>query len=106
MVEVRVSIHVGAPQVDPRDDNNFVGKTVDYTARLNDFAQGGQILDLAKRRVDARRRRRLTGSRSIGTAHRSLRGIGNVEVHELVYRDAGPMETIYRRRNSTNVSSR
>src|SRR5262245_10324360 len=38
MVEVRVSMHLGIPQIDPRDPNNFVGKPVDYAARLNEYA--------------------------------------------------------------------
>ena len=37
-------MHIGTPQIDPRDENNFVGKPVDYAARLNDYATGGQIL--------------------------------------------------------------
>lgn len=43
-VEVRISIHVGVPQIDPSDATNFIGKNVDYAARLNDYATGGQIL--------------------------------------------------------------
>src|SRR5215471_7214644 len=43
-VAVRISMHIGTPQIDPRDENNFVGKPVDYAARLNDYATGGQIL--------------------------------------------------------------
>src|SRR5262249_24226030 len=31
-VSVRISMHVGIPQVDPRDPNNFIGKPVDYAA--------------------------------------------------------------------------
>src|SRR6185312_5916786 len=43
-VSVRISMHLGIPQIDPRDVNNFIGKPVDYAARLNDYATGGQIL--------------------------------------------------------------
>ncbi|MBN1853476.1 MAG: protein kinase [Pirellulales bacterium] len=93
-VEVRISMHVGVPQIDPRDENNFVGKTVDYTARLNDFAQGGQILisrSVASMLDDAQ----IAGLSIHAHGRRVLRGIGRVEVHELVYRDTGPMETLY-----------
>ena len=37
-------MHLGIPQIDPHDPNNFVGKPVDYAARLSDYATGGQIL--------------------------------------------------------------
>src|SRR4249919_2539787 len=37
-VAVRMSVHLGIPQVDPHDPNNFVGKPVDYAARLCDYA--------------------------------------------------------------------
>src|SRR5262245_28797684 len=43
-VAIRVSIHLGIPQIDPHDPDNFVGKPVDYAARLSDYAIGGQIL--------------------------------------------------------------
>ncbi|MGD9634692.1 MAG: hypothetical protein AB7U97_15535, partial [Pirellulales bacterium] len=43
-VAVRMSMHLGIPQADPHDPDNFVGKPVDYAARLNDYATGGQIL--------------------------------------------------------------
>src|SRR3990172_1522272 len=43
-VSVVISMHIGSPQIDPRDENNFVGKPVDYAARLNDYATGGQLL--------------------------------------------------------------
>ena len=43
-VAVRISIHLGIPQVDPHDINNFIGKPVDYAARLSDYATGEQIL--------------------------------------------------------------
>ena len=93
-VEVRISLHVGVPQIDPRDENNFVGKPVDYAARLNDFARGGQIL--CSRAVAAILEDvGLEGITLHSHGPRLLRGIGRIEVYELVYRDAGPIETLY-----------
>ena len=37
-------MHLGIPQIDPHDPDNFVGKPVDYAARLSDYATSGQIL--------------------------------------------------------------
>lgn len=94
VVEVRVSLHVGVPQIDPRDPNNFVGKPVDYAARLNDFARGGQVL--CSRAVAAILEDvQLDEVRLHSHGPRMLRGIGRVEVYEIVYREAGPMETLY-----------
>ena len=47
-VSTRISIHLGIPQVDPRDPANFVGKPIDYASRLSDYATGGQILVSAR----------------------------------------------------------
>ncbi len=92
-VQVRISLHVGVPQPDPHDPNNFIGKPVDYTARLNDYTNGGQIL--ASRSVMA-----LVEDAGIDEimfhSHGlyELRGIGQIEIYELVY-DAilGPQKT-------------
>ena len=89
-VEVRVSIHVGVPQVDPADPYNFVGKSVDYASRLNDYAQGAQIL--VSRSV-------MSILHDVGLdaiafhlhGRRHLKGIGHVEVHELLYDTSHPI---------------
>ncbi|MCG8450586.1 MAG: protein kinase [Pirellulales bacterium] len=89
-VEVRVSIHVGVPQVDPADPNNFVGKSVDYASRLNDYAQGSQIL--VSRSVMAILHD--VGLEDIAFhlhGRRHLKGIGHVEVHELLYDSSSPV---------------
>ncbi len=88
-VEVRISMHLGIPQIDPHDPNNFVGKPVDYASRLSDYATSGQIL--ASRSVVAV----LEDAGMDGVAfhrhgRRELKGIGRVEVWELVYDRAGP----------------
>ena len=82
-------MHIGIPQIDPRDENNFVGKPVDYAARLNDYATGGQIL--ASRSVvaifeDAG----MDGVSFYRHGRRDLKGIGAVDIFELVYEGSGP----------------
>jgi serine/threonine protein kinase/class 3 adenylate cyclase len=88
-IAVRISMHLGIPQIDPRDESNFVGKPVDYAARLCDYATGSQIL--ASRSVVAV----LEDAGMDGVSfhlhgRRDLRGIGLVDIYELVYDDAGP----------------
>jgi serine/threonine protein kinase/class 3 adenylate cyclase len=90
-VEVRMSMHVGVPQVDPNDPDNFVGRTVDYTARLNDYATGGQIL-ISRSVMAILDDVSLEGVRLHSHGRRMLKGIGNVEVHELLYDDQGPRQ--------------
>ena len=82
-VEVRLSVHVGAPQLDPRDSHNFVGKTVDYAARLNDLAGGGQIL-VSRATVALLEDAGLDGVRFHLHGRRRLKGIGEVEIFELL----------------------
>ncbi|MEQ8212119.1 MAG: protein kinase [Lacipirellulaceae bacterium] len=88
-VETRMSVHVGVPQVDPSDPDNFVGKSVDYAARLNDYATGGQIL--CSRSVMAILDDvGLDGIKLYLHGRRELKGIGMVEVHEVLYDEVGP----------------
>jgi serine/threonine protein kinase/class 3 adenylate cyclase len=88
-VEVRISMHVGVPQLDPSDPNNFVGKSVDYAARLNDYATGGQIL-VSRSVMAILDDVGLEGLRLHPHGRRPLKGIGDVEVHELLYGEHRP----------------
>ncbi|QDU54877.1 protein kinase domain-containing protein [Aeoliella mucimassa] len=89
---VRISMHLGSPQIDPRDPHNFIGKAVDYAARLNDFSASGQILiSRAARAIleDAG----LNGVNFYDHGKRSLKGIGEVEVHEMLFDGRPHQET-------------
>ncbi len=88
-IAVRVSVHIGIPQIDPRDANNFVGKPVDYAARLNDYATGGQIL-VSRSVVAVLEDAGMDGVTFHLHGRRDLRGIGLVDVYELVYDATGP----------------
>ncbi len=88
-VAVRISMHLGIPQLDPHDPENFVGKPVDYAARLSDYATSGQIL--ASRSVVAvLEDAGMDGVSFHSHGRRELKGIGRVEVFELVYDRQGP----------------
>jgi serine/threonine protein kinase/class 3 adenylate cyclase len=88
-IAVRISMHLGIPQIDPRDESNFVGKPVDYAARLCDYATGSQIL--ASRSVVAVLEDAGMDDVSFHLhGRRDLRGIGLVDVYELVYDSTGP----------------
>lgn len=88
-VEVRISVHVGVPQVDPADPSNFVGKSVDYASRLNDYATGEQIL-VSRSVMAILDDIGLDGISFHQHGRRHLKGIGRVEVHELLYDDNRP----------------
>jgi serine/threonine protein kinase/class 3 adenylate cyclase len=83
-VEVRLSMHLGIPQLDPHDPNNFIGKPVDYAARLSDYATGGQIL-MSRSVKSVLQDAGMDGVTFYKHGRRDLKGIGNVEVFELVY---------------------
>lgn len=90
--QVRISMHLGSPQIDPRDPHNFIGKAVDYAARLNDFSASGQILvSRAARAIleDAG----LNGVEFHSHGRRELKGIGQVEIHELLFDGRKPQDT-------------
>ena len=88
-VAVRMSMHLGIPQIDPRDENNFVGKTVDYAARLNDFATGEQIL-VSRSVVAILEDAGMDGVSFHRHGSHDLKGIGQIEIYELVYDASGP----------------
>ena len=90
-VEVRISMHVGVPQIDPSDPDNFVGKTVDYTARLNDYANGSQIL-VSRSVMAILDDIGLEGISFHTHGRKHLKGIGLVEVYEMLYDDQGPRQ--------------
>src|SRR5262245_7849050 len=83
-IAVRISMHLGIPQIDPRDENNFIGKPVDYAARLNDYATGGQIL-VSRSVVAVLEDAGMDGVSFHLHGRRDLRGIGEVNVLEFVY---------------------
>ncbi len=91
-IDVRISIHVGFPQIDPHDTNNFVGKPVDYAARLNDYAAGRQIL-VSRSVVAILEDADMAGVQFHRHGHRDLKGIGEIDVYELICGDDGPHRT-------------
>jgi serine/threonine protein kinase/class 3 adenylate cyclase len=90
-VSVRISMHLGIPQIDPRDANNFIGKPVDYAARLSDYATGGQIL-VSRSVVAVLEDAGMDGVSFHNHGRWELKGIGRVDVYELVYDRAGPRQ--------------
>jgi serine/threonine protein kinase/class 3 adenylate cyclase len=90
-VAIRISMHLGIPQADPHDPNNFVGKPVDYAARLSDYATGGQIL-VSRSVVVVLEDAGMDGVSFHHHGRREFKGIGRVDIYELVYDRAGPRQ--------------
>src|ERR1700760_1154883 len=88
-VEGRVSMPLGIPQVDPNEPNNFIGKPVDYAARLSDYATGDQIL-VSRSVVAVLEDAGMDDVRFHNHGRHELKGIGRVEVYELVYDGNAP----------------
>jgi serine/threonine protein kinase/class 3 adenylate cyclase len=88
-VAVRISMHLGIPQIDPHDADNFIGKPVDYAARLNDYASGGQIL-VSRSVVAVLEDAGMDGVSFHLHGRRDLRGIGLVDMYELIYDGSEP----------------
>jgi serine/threonine protein kinase/class 3 adenylate cyclase len=87
--KVRVALHVGAPQVDPSDPDNYVGRTVDYAARLVELAAPGQAL-VSRSAASLLEDAGLDGVRLASHGKRRLRDIGEVELFELLDSDRRP----------------
>ena len=98
-VAVRISMHLGIPQIDPNEPNNFIGKPVDYAARLSDYATGDQIL-VSRSVVSVLEDAGMDDVRFHNHGRHELKGIGRVEVYELVYDGKGPHSPRTRPRDS------
>ncbi len=99
-VQVRMGLHVGFPQADPNDPDNFIGRVVDYAARLSDYATGAQVL-VSAAALGLLKDAGLEGVRFHPHGERELRGIGGVEVYELLYDNHGPRPHATNPRRST-----
>jgi serine/threonine protein kinase/class 3 adenylate cyclase len=98
-VSTRISIHLGIPQVDPRDPDNFVGKPIDYASRLSDYATGGQIL-VSRSVVVVLEDAGMDGVSFYHHGRHELKGIGRVDIFELVYDPDGPRQMLREPRES------
>jgi class 3 adenylate cyclase/tRNA A-37 threonylcarbamoyl transferase component Bud32 len=98
-VAVRVSMHLGIPQIDPNEPNNFIGKPVDYAARLSDYATGEQIL-VSRSVVAVLEDAGMDDVRFHNHGRHELKGIGRVEVYELLYDGNRPRSPRTRPRES------
>ncbi|MEQ8848057.1 protein kinase [Botrimarina sp.] len=97
VAQVRIGMHAGTPQPDPADPDNFIGRAVDYAARLADHAQGGQVL-VSRTTASLIEDGALDGVRLHPHGRIELRGIGGAELYELL--DGGRQATPPRRRAS------
>ncbi|MEO0530137.1 MAG: protein kinase [Planctomycetota bacterium] len=87
--EVRIGMHSGTPQPDPADPDNFVGRAVDYAARLADHAQGGQIL-VSRTTAALIEDGDLQGVSLHSHGEHKLKGIGSAELFEVLYPQRKP----------------
>ncbi|QDU98731.1 protein kinase domain-containing protein [Lignipirellula cremea] len=87
-VGVKIAIHWGDASRDPNDPSNFIGRSVDYAARLVDFGRTGQIL--ISETVYAMLRADGSDYRFHNHGDRDLRGIGETPVYELLWKDREP----------------
>ena len=82
-LEVKIGLHVGAPQPHPHDPDDFIGQEVDYAARLCELAGGGQIV-ISEAVATLIRDAQLAEVRIHPHGFRDLKGIGRVPVFELL----------------------
>jgi len=94
-VGVKISIHWGDASRDPNSSTNFIGRSVDYAARLVDFGRTGQVLISETVYVMLRE----AGLQQADYAfhnhgERELRGIGQAQIFELLWngKEFGPLK--------------
>lgn len=90
---VRIGMHAGEPQPDPSDSNNYIGRAVDYAARLADYAEGGQIL-LSRTTAALIEDGAPDGVRLHSHGEHELRGIGSIELYELLSQGQTPTQPL------------
>ena len=82
-LQVRMGMHTGSPLADGRD---FIGQEVDYAARVSGQAKGQQIL-LSEVTAVFVRSAAIAGLTVRSRGRAKLKGIGNLPIYELAYRD-------------------
>jgi CHASE2 domain-containing sensor protein/class 3 adenylate cyclase len=80
-LQVRIGMHAGSPLADGDD---FIGQEVDYAARVSSLAKGEQIL-LSEVSALFVRNAQIAGLTLHCLGDRTLKGIGDVPIFELLY---------------------
>jgi pentatricopeptide repeat protein len=88
-LQARVGMHTGAPLVDPRDVQDYIGHEVDAAKRVVELASGGQIL-LSETTAALVRDARLAGLALHPHGERELKGIGRVSLFEILSGEQSP----------------
>jgi CHASE2 domain-containing sensor protein/class 3 adenylate cyclase len=88
-LQVRIGMHAGSPLADGDD---FIGQEVDYAARVSALAKGKQIL-LSEVSALFVRNAQIAGLTLHSLGDRSLKGIGDVPIFELLYADGQQIPT-------------
>ncbi|HEV3167296.1 MAG TPA: tetratricopeptide repeat protein [Isosphaeraceae bacterium] len=90
-LQVKIGMHTGSPLADPKDAGDFIGREVDYAARVAALASGGQIV-ASEATAALVRAADIAGLALHAHGERELKGIGCVPIFELVEAGAQPHE--------------
>ena len=83
---VKIGIHMGPATVDPNDQGNYIGTSVDYAARLVELASEGRVY-VSEVVATFVREEEIAGLRVHDHGVRNLYGIGDKLVFEILYGD-------------------
>ena len=91
--QVRISMHLGTPQIDPRDETQLHWQSGRLCRTIERLRSVRPNTDLTRSPCDCRRTAGLNGVEFHAHGKRDLKGIGNVEVHELLFDSRSPQPT-------------
>ncbi len=101
-LEVKIGLHLGAPEPSPNDPGNYLGQEVDFAARLCDLSSGRQIV-ISESAAALIREEQITGVVVYPHGLRDLRGIGRVPVYELFREGQTPRQLKQAAASPTNL---
>ena len=101
-LEVKIGLHLGAPEPSPNDPGNYLGQEVDFAARLCDLSSGRQIV-ISESAAALIREEQITGVVVYPHGLRDLRGIGRVPVYELFREGQAPRQLKQAAASPTNL---
>lgn len=101
-LRVKIGLHVGEPLIDPDDSDDYVGREVDYAARIASLATGGQIV-VSEAVASLVKSTEISGLLLYPHGKRDLKGIGQVVVFELLHNGKQPQNLLIGSSTPTNI---
>jgi class 3 adenylate cyclase/tetratricopeptide (TPR) repeat protein len=101
-LELKIGLHVGTPASHPFDRGDYLGREVDFAARLADLSSGRQIV-VSELVAVMLREAQMAGVSAHAQGMHEVKGIGRVPVYELLWEGQAPRKLKQKVASPTNL---